>query len=462
MYKKTDLYNSMAYIVNHLLNLPDYAVSDYVVLDNKWRNRALETISQRFPRLFDEYNHVRKLRISQTESDYFYSAVCLFCKECEDPHELLFLLEMMDDAVENIIYSGLISDNENYREMSALNDNSESIGISILPNVKCFWKRKSNGSQHGYEILHALQNTYYIIKRNIGKLELHHLIFDSTLFFELNRRHQLRIACSGITDQVTVNGISFYQEHDRNVFIVDSIDNQDIIKNNVLKALDKSCQEDIDILVFPEMLGSHDLYEKIVDITQKNIGCRYPPIVILPSIWEEKRNTAGILIGNESLIIYQDKQHSVVIEHNGQKYKEYITPNYLLYVLHIPLLGRICIMLCKDFLVSEYLDIILKEIRASLIIVPSFSSGSYDFRNTVDACKKYDCDVVWINTCSAKHLGNARDDSFDVICKVLKSGYNSGVVDEKPNMRDCQNCHEDICFFVSTINMSYRRRECNG
>ena len=69
----------------------------------------------------------------------------------------------------------------------------------------------------------------------------------------------------------------------------------------------------------------------------------------------------------------------------------------------------------------------------TMIIVPSFSTGAYDFKTSFDLCAHDYCNVVWINSCSAmvpekamnfENIGYVRkrisryDDESEALCKM--------------------------------------------
>lgn len=134
---------------------------------------------------------------------------------------------------------------------------------------------------------------------------------------------------------------------------------------------------------------------------------------------------------------------------------EYIIPDKKIYIIHAPGIGRTCIAICKDFLENQYLNFLLEDIKADLIIVPSFSTGSYDFTNQISKCKSYDTDVIWINSCSAKHLTNRKNKNFEIIGEILKSGKNSGEETFFKTNNCNKICDKGICIFENEIQLEY-------
>ncbi|MBQ4378980.1 MAG: hypothetical protein II821_07285 [Treponema sp.] len=90
----------------------------------------------------------------------------------------------------------------------------------------------------------------------------------------------------------------------------------------------------------------------------------------------------------------------------------------------------------------------------SLIILPSFSTGSYDFRRSFDLCAHDDCNVAWINTCAAIEKG--KEQNFENIGYIRKRiSRNDDEAQMLCKMPICETafkgeCHRD-CIYYETI-----------
>ena len=69
--------------------------------------------------------------------------------------------------------------------------------------------------------------------------------------------------------------------------------------------------------------------------------------------------------------------------------------------MHWPGIGRLVVPICKDFLISPYRDILLRELKATVLLIPSYSFGSTQFMLSMLETMQYGCYAVWLNTCSA-------------------------------------------------------------
>lgn len=91
-------------------------------------------------------------------------------------------------------------------------------------------------------------------------------------------------------------------------------------------------------------------------------------------------------------------------------------------VIHCDGIGRIVVMICRDALPREHLHRVLEYLKATLLIIPSFSTGNYDFEDRLQICRSYDCCAVWINTCSVHLIDESVGEKLNKIGMVLRTG----------------------------------------
>lgn len=103
---------------------------------------------------------------------------------------------------------------------------------------------------------------------------------------------------------------------------------------------------------------------------------------------------------------------------------------------------------------TKYLEQLMRCFKLTLIVVPSFSTGSYDFRRSFDLCAHDDCNVVWINTCAAIKKG--KEANFESVGYVRKRvSRNDDESQMLSKMTICDGafegkCNHD-CLFYETI-----------
>ena len=116
-------------------------------------------------------------------------------------------------------------------------------------------------------------------------------------------------------------------------------------------------------------------------------------------------NTVTVLDRFGNVICRQNKQYPFCLEYDRTVWMEDIRTNMVVNIIHYEGIGRIAILICKDFLTTRYMEQLMRCFKLTLIIVPSFSTGSYDFCQSFDVCAHDDCNVIWINTCAAMEKG---------------------------------------------------------
>lgn len=451
-----DIFNIIASTIS---KIKDKNYDQYFQKSNAWHTNCEKDIQIQLPELYYKDNEnliVLPLTLTLIRDNNLLKKISNLINNyftIDDICKIMKLLNILDDALENVIKNRYQIE-DNFIEVPSLNSNTDETNIVILPNVPCSWKRASNGCQHGYKINHCLHNIYCIINSNLKGLCIKNIFLDETVFYRAKKNNKLKIACSPVTNQEIVSKINeITDENGDCYFSVSSIKNKNLLKEKVLKIIKKCMSDNVDILVFPELLGFEKLNDEAISLVKNDIFSQYPPLIVLPSVWKDKTNVSDIIIDNGAKIIKQAKQNGMTF--NGLC--EYIIPNKILYVIHCRGIGRICILICKDMLVLDYLDIILKDIQASLIIVPSFSTGNYDFQNAIAHCQTYDCDVIWINSCAAIHLDYTKKENFKIIGAVLKSGKGSNSIDKFCKNEKCKNCNKEICIFKTDIPLIYNR-----
>lgn len=448
------VFDFIAKAIGYLDNVPSF--DEYSCKNSSWHSKICDEIYDFIPEIYDKsHQEMIILKNSIVESEEMLENLEYllekFVKD-NDEFKIIKLLQMLDESLEAVIKDRLRFIDE-YIEMKSLNNNIDETGVLVLPFYRCSWQRNSRSSQHGYTINHYLQNIYCIMKYELKDLEIKNIVVDDSLFYHAKKDGVLKIGISPVTCEEVISEIKEYtDESGTQYFYLDGIENRNLIRSKVTNIVKKAKNMNIDILVFPEMLGFSEIYKDIRDLLSNNIIEKYSPLIVMPSIWENGRNACDVIIDDAALVITQAKQKPMIF--NGKK--EFIIPDRILYVIHTPLIGRICVLICKDMLILDYLDIILKQVQASLLIVPSFTTGSYDFQNAFDRCKAYDCDVVWINSCAAHHLNSSKISNFNCVGTVLKSGKQSNEKDNFPRggnycINDMKKCRDNICLFESEI-----------
>lgn len=182
----------------------------------------------------------------------------------------------------------------------------------------------------------------------------------------------------------------------------------------------------------------------------------YPQLLIFPSIWSNHTNTCMIAGMDGTQIGCQQKQNPYTFPMEGTETEaiEDLEPDNRILLFHIENIGRMAVLICKDFLLKNYRRIILDSLKGTLLAVPSFSTGSFDFEQVMHECCQYDCGVIWINCCSAMKLPNMKQTNFRNIGYIQFSGKLTdsvgriSVEGKKPCNK--KRCKKD-CLFINEI-----------
>ena len=101
--------------------------------------------------------------------------------------------------------------------------------------------------------------------------------------------------------------------------------------------------------------------------------------------------------------------------------------------------------ICRDFLNEDYINDILRLYKVTLLLVPSHSTGEFDFNNIANICKSKSCCVLWLNTCAA--YTEEKSDNFkhiSFLSKVPMKGKSDKIDKRGPCKHICEdNCRQD-------------------
>lgn len=366
--------------------------------------------------------HDTQLTEEDLTEDFFASLNSLISelRQENDYFTIVGLIQILDDALENLLKKK-ISDFQDDDFSVVLNTNRETTGIGLLPRCSCVWERKHRLSHSYNRMDNFLFNLLLMENSILGELIDKHFFLKKDLFTNFVQKKSLKIAATPLRIERKFE-ILPYDENKVQYFKIsyngtDFSEDNELIWSKILTAgKNKS-----DIIVFPEMLGNPSMVsfisQKIQSLPEEETKS-IPSLIILPSFWENNRNTVTILDNSGNVVCKQSKQNPFRVEQDGMGYLEGIFSSLVVNIFHFEGIGRIAILICKDFLTTKYMEQLMRCFKLTLIIVPSFSTGSYDFRQSFDLCAHDDCNVVWINTCAALETG--KEANFENIGYVRK------------------------------------------
>ncbi len=452
-------YNIMAEFIRIILDQADEDFFDRYSAISETRNRELETeIKDKFPELMAE-GHMKEIRNEMCFDEDFFAKMKQYSQKALSEKQLQLLVSLLTKLDQGL--SAHLRLFQSKEEIQGLNTNIEQTRVQLLPRRDSYWEHTSRGKNHRNDLNVYLRYAYCIDLNKTGEYKIFHRFLSPSVFSDAVHRQTLRIGMSPVTFEARlswntkeVNGTGY--------FYITDLKGKDIIKSNCLSIWERAVKEEVDILVFPEMIGYPGLTEAFQEKMSvfPDPGQVYPALTILPSIWMNKCNTAIVLDEMGDMILKQNKQHSFPYFQREQNrlFLEGIRPDHEIHVLHCQEIGRMVIAVCKDALITEYMSLLLNIVKSTLLIIPSFSTGSYDFGEMIDGCKTADCSVCWINTCSAhqllqedleKEVQMGKSDKLEEIGMFLRTGRRSMLKNGryvcKRSSTGCYGQDSDLC-----------------
>lgn len=306
----------------------------------------------------------------------------------------------------------------------ALNDNVEETGILILPRVPSLndpldrTEVRSGAPQKTWAyhwepgINEELTNTYYVRKneltvngtsyRVIHKIIRDWVVGNPTLF-----------AVSPISKNAQLLEPICYVSEGKKRFAIRGVENPELIRRRVRAAYIKAAEAGASLLIYPEMLGDESMFtpaEGFSDFFSQlgdevaEAGYSSPALILPPTFWHDKHNELYVIGGDGGYVCVQEKQNPFLYCSNTvhEKYLEDlqgVAP--VVQVIHVPHIGRLTFPICKDYLVPGYRELLVRTLRSTIMLCPSYSQGKFSFSISVPAELEYGCYSLWANTCSA-------------------------------------------------------------
>lgn len=451
-------FDQMAEIVRRIEDEEVFHEKDFDSLLRDKNNQIYLDLISLFPQLIKDDRSFRCLTISDIGEDFSRAVSTVL--ERENIAMLHLLLYYMDRGIEDC-YMQMIGFEDDIEIFDALNDNLDDTHIIILKKTECKWSKRETGS--GLNGL--LRNFYFIDQNRLDGMQIRNYVLDYKSVFN-ERKASLKIAVSPITQEKTVefsapyDGINTRTGIPQKLFRVEKVLGEEMITNQVIENIYIAGKKDVDILVFPEMLGTQNMLLNVMGTLSHDGGRNVPPLIVFPSIWEKTENDMAntnksyMIMNGEHILFKQHKRCDYKYDtQEGAVYEDINrdrSQNNVLNVIHVEGLGRICIIICYDYLDEENQERIMKNVRPTLVCTPSFSTGSFHFQTLSEAFFKQNCNLIWCNTCSAAHE-TKKDKNFEVIgiittlnkqCSQLELESFKQIFKGKTkcNRENCKNC----------------------
>ena len=460
------LYNLLAELIARTKGFPSDVERDPISDDSE--KRIKDDVAIFLAPHSDCLNHSLKLGIPHdvyaailaaidTKGDY------LFCK---------FLLDTLDKssaiglekAINEMHLSGFHS----------LNTNVEQTGYLILPKVRSaktsytqaeiddeadktrktaeYWNDALNANLRNFYYVHVSDLNGYTLKNYVCNF----LALDPTA-------KELKIGVAPLLNSPLIDVFSIDDSltdtdekgYDRLYFEVNGINNTNLVSDRVSAAFKIAESHKLDIIMFPEMFGSNQLYEldqhsfnPFFRRLFKSIQGSVPQLIFAPSCWENNSNRVNVYTSSASLVCTQNKQHPFSLRTSaGRRTERLVDIPKIINILHVPGWGRITIPICIDFLQPGYKDLLVTKLKANFILCPSYSSGEYDFLRELDSHAAYGVYSVWLNSCSALKQPITNEHIIGAVSTPVVSSE-SRITRLTPH---CEGNCENGCLFIVTL-----------
>lgn len=258
---------------------------DWVSVLEDTTGQYYSDLREKLPNLFEENGHIHNLRLSEMSESFFNDLKKVISEG--DIYLLHLLVYYMDRAIIQC-YNTLESFEEEYEKIEGLNHNWEETGIIILKRMSCVWQVRNIGSCE--ESL--FYNFYYIEKPN--NIIISNYILQKQSVLKTGKLN-LRVAISPLTKEELVvfskpyERMNIHTKQKQHYFRVEAMKNTEWLEEEIIRNMEYSGKHDVDILVFPEMLGSQKMLNNILKFFQQYRYKKVPPLVVFPSIWEKQK-----------------------------------------------------------------------------------------------------------------------------------------------------------------------------
>lgn len=394
-----EIYNVMAEIICYFLdNVNSEFYQHYANRTKRSIDIIKSHIAHEIPRLFSASGEgIAGLESSEAvlvDINKFFAV----CKDNEKTDELLQLVIILDYSLERQSRWEYECRQGKCLE-GYLNGNWKKCKTGLLPRCGCRWERHHRGSQLYNRIDNFLQNILIVDYRLWEGWSIMHYFLPISLLAKADEEKKLSVAFSPYKteDDFVLNK---YIENDEQKFAVQYTGNPEADVEKVKKIIELAAENSVSIIIFPEMLGNTVMEEAIADYLMEPVWQERgdpPALILLPTVWNNHTNTASLLDGTGTVICRQCKQYPYILPDG---YEEDIYPDRTVYLIHGQGIGRIAIMICRDFLTVDYLSRVLSGLKTTLLLVPSYSTGDHDFEQVSGRLLSEDCCVIWTNACS--------------------------------------------------------------
>lgn len=456
---KTAIYNIFADLSSFIIttHTKNYMVR-YSCITSGEKKRCEQRLIENTPFRYNKDGHIHRLRENDITGDLVLS-IYTYSREIkadDDKNAIMCLLQALEEAMADILRTELTAyeaefnthkDGGDLSTRRMLNSNREETGVGLLPRCHSIWATQTRQSFSYRRLDNYLKHIMVIDNDMLDSVRDEHIFLPRGFFRNFDNTRKLNVAASPITGTPPFS-TRFQKNRYLQVFSLDYHEDEFNAMNSLVwKKILKAGEQGAEIVVFPEMLGNPTMESSIqrqIRTVSDSTRQKLPSMIVLPTFFEGEHNYCCVLdrYGNE--ITRQYKQSPYVMYDRNGEYMENITGSNIVKIFHYEGIGRFAIMICKDFLTTRYMERIMRNFMLTMIIVPAYSTGSYDFRMSFEMCAHDYCNVIWINSCAAMIPG--KEDNFEFIGYVRKRiGRYQDESESLYKMRPCSGLLKGSC-----------------
>ncbi|MDC7300755.1 carbon-nitrogen hydrolase family protein [Agathobacter ruminis] len=438
---KTYLYNLIAKLCSHVTRTltKNYLVR-YSCISEEERQRVNTRIEKETPFVLGSKGKFCPIAEADIDEEYVKKLAGFsdLLKIADDKNCIMRFLQALDESLAEV----LIEERkrlQNGRVTRGLNSNRKETGIAILPKCECVWARKSRESFSYRRIDNYLKHLMIIEDRVLEDVEDRHIFIPKGFFPNFDATSQMKIAATPLNAKSSFD-IRYHRNDDLQVFSLDYHESAAARDNErVWEKIVQAGAEGAELIAFPEMLGNatmeYAICRKLKNLSEQERE-QIPPMIVLPSYFSGTQNFSSILDRAGNVLARQFKQNPYVLKTRHGDFMENIDGSNEIYIFHYEGIGRFAVLICKDFLTTKHMERIMRGFMLTLIIVPAYSTGSYDFKMSFDLCAHDYCNVVWINSCAAMIPGKESNFAFIGYVRKRINRYQ----DESESMSEMKPC----------------------
>lgn len=412
------------------------------------------------PQLIENNGVFKEILPSTVSTTFCDKLEKYYCQSKQEgkKENLIFMIYCLDKVLKGISDTSMCIE-KSIEELMPLNTNAKKTQISLFPRVNCKWEHKSQGRCYKNNLEVFIQNFFYVEWKCIKGTKLHHYIISPLFSTKSEKKRDLKIAAAPITDKDILESEP-YQRDGNNYFHIKSLKDENLVKDSMKSVIENTVAKKADILLFPEMLGNESMIKEIQSTC--NFGTA-PLLVVWPSVW---KNTKDNIENSNTSIITLHKGKNVLEICRQNKKNSYVTPDNVIEdlapqeswdinILSCEGIGRIGILICKDFLIDDNRKLLCDTLKTTLILVPSYTTGEHNFEILLSQRFQNDCNIAWCNTCSAATITGAKIENFNTIAAITSYGVRINSIAECVHRYDgvacCTNKNCKDCVFIGEI-----------